>query len=239
MTKAPGPARYRVIEAWLRERCATLPAGSLLPAESELAERFQVSRMTARQALQNLAAEGLIERRRGAGTFVAPTPLHRADSVLLSFTQDMQRRGMTASSRIVSAGLITSPAEAVQLGRRPDTWVVRIDRIRLADGVPVARERATLPEEFKAVLDHDLESGSLDTALTKLGRQWGKASGYVSARLASEDDAQALELEMPAALLVESRLVYDVEGRPVERTETAYVASRWVIDTGLYVPAQP
>lgn len=228
-------ARYLEIEQWLRRRCVTNPPGTPLPAETELAEQFSVSRMTARHAFENLTREGLIDRRRGVGSFVAAPPLHRAESVLYSFTDDMNRRGMVASSRLLSAEIGSAPRSAVALGLDADAWVVKIDRVRLADGQPLAREQVRLPSAFKRVLDYDLENGSLHAALADMGRVLGRATGHVVARLATSEEAKLLELAQPAALLVEVRVVVDRDGQPVEYTETAYVGSRWVIDTGPYV----
>jgi len=123
------------------------------------------------------------------------------------------------------------------LGLSPESWVVRVDRVRCANGIPIALEKAVLLGEAEPVLKFDLERGSLQAALASLGRRLGRATGYVTARLASVEEAQLLDLSMPAALLVETRLITDVNGRPVESTETAYVGSRWVIDTGAFVPS--
>lgn len=84
------------------------------------------------------------------------------------------------------------------------------------------------------MLDTDLESTSLHERLAGLGRAPGNARGHVLARLATEE-ARHLGLTLPAALLVEERLITDVAGRPIERTQTAYVGSRWVMDTGSFV----
>jgi GntR family transcriptional regulator len=90
------------------------------------------------------------------------------------------------------------------------------------------------------VLDADLENGSLHPALSDLGRRLGRASGFVTARLASLEEAELLGRPLPTALLVEARLITDIGGRPVERTQTAHVGSRWVIDTGSFVaPVSP
>ena len=77
--------RYQEIEAWLREIILKGRAGEAIPSEVEIAASFDVSRMTARQAVLNLMREGLVDRRRGAGTFIADNPLHRREGVLLSF----------------------------------------------------------------------------------------------------------------------------------------------------------
>lgn len=226
--------RYKEIEDWLIEHCKTLPPGSLLPSEPELATKFSVSRMTARQAVQNLAKAGLVDRRRGAGTFVAPPLLHRQEGLLLSFTEDMRQRGMQSSSRVLTGEVATSPEDAIALGLQPSGWIVRLERVRYADNVPLAIERVSLPGEFSEVLNFDLENGSLHDALRSLGRQMSHARGYVTARLATDAEAEILGLVSPVPLLVESRTIYDPAERPVERTETAYVAARWVIDTGTY-----
>lgn len=228
--------RYLEIGAWLREQCAELPVGTLLPSEMELTVRFEVSRMTVRHAVQMLVQESLVDRRRGAGSFVAAPPLHRRESTLRSFTQDMTMRGLVPSSKILLSEVGTDPIAAGRLELPPNAWVVRIDRIRIASGVPLAIERAVLPGAFADVLSSDLAGGSLHIALAAMGRRMGRATGYVSARLATAEEAELLDLKPPAPLLVESRLITDIGGRPVEATETAYVASRWVIDTGSYIP---
>lgn len=235
-----GTARYTEIEEWLRRLCATRPPGSGLPSEVEVAEQFGVSRMTARKAFQNLVHAGLIARRKGAGSFVLPAPLHRPEGVLRSFTQDMVARGLTPSSRLVRGDVGAAPEAAAALGLRPADWVVTIERVRYADDVAVALERTVLPGDFAPVLQADLEQGSLHRALADLGRQMGRASGYVTARLATNDEAHLLGVELPAALLVESRTITDTTGRIIENTQSAYVGSRWVIDTGSFVaPVTP
>ena len=231
--------RYEEIAAWLRDQCAQRAPGDQLPAESELVSRFSVSRMTARHAVQVLVDEGLVERRKGSGTFVAAPALHRPESVLRSFSQDMRRRGLEPASRVLRAEAGSDPRSAERLGLPPESWLVLIDRVRLFSSTAIALERTSLPGEHAGVLEADLASGSLHEALAELlsaqGRHLGRASGYVTARLASPEEAELLDLQAPAALLVESRLVRDESGRAVEATETAYAGSRWVIDTGAYV----
>jgi len=195
--------------------------------------------MTARHAFQRLAQRGVIERRRGAGSFVRPQQLHREEALLRSFSEDMRGRGIEPGSRLLRAEVTRIPDQAAALGLRANERVVVIERVRLADGVPVALERAVLPGEFAPVLEADLEKESLHQALANLGRVLGRATGHVTARIADLDEARLLEVEPPAALLVETRLISDDAGRAVESTETAYVAARWVIDTGSFVAPIP
>src|SRR3954453_12200567 len=155
-------SRYREIEHFLRRVIDDAQPGDALLTEADLCERFGVSRMTVRQALQELSNAGLIERQPGRGTFVASRPLHRRPGVFLSFTEEMARRGLTASSRVVSAGIVPArPEEVADLGLVDGAEVVRIERVRLADGVPIALEDAAVLVDHAAVLDRDLASGSL------------------------------------------------------------------------------
>ena len=227
-----GPLRYREIEHYLQGLIAAGSAGDVLPTEAELCERFGVSRMTVRQALQMLTGAGLINRQRGRGTFVAARPLHRRPGVFLSFTEEMTRRGLVASSRLVSAGISPArPEERSDLGLDDaDADVVRIQRVRLADGVPIAFEDAALVVELAAVLASDLRAGSLHQALSDLDVVASSATGNVAARLATRQETRVLETAPTAALLVETRLLFDQRGRPFERTESRYVAGRYVID---------
>ena len=223
--------RYREIGEWLEKECGRLPVGALLPSESQLADRFGVSRMTARHALERLRESGRIERRRGVGSFVAEPHLHRPDALLRSFTEELRARGMAASSTVLEAGLVVRPVEARALGLDPKSTLVFIDRVRCADGTPVARERVHLPERYRAVLEADLAGGSLHAALRGAGAVLARTSGVVTSRLATAEECRLLLVDEPTALLVETRTVTDPEGAPVETTETAYIGARWAIDT--------
>jgi GntR family transcriptional regulator len=224
-------SRYRAIEQHLRGLIAEASPGDPLPTEAELCARFDVSRMTVRQALQELTVAGLVERRRGKGTFVAARPMHRRPGVFLSFTEEMARRGMKATSRLVSARLDAArPEEAADFGVEPGADVVRVERVRLADGVPIAFEDAAVLAEHRAVLDTDLAHGSLHGGLARLGVVAASAVGTVTARLVTGAEARLLEVAPRTALLVELRLLFDENGRPFERTESRYVADRYVID---------
>jgi GntR family transcriptional regulator len=226
-----GQTRYREIERFLRSQVEGARPGAPLPSEAELCERFSVSRMTVRQALQELTNDGLVERRRGQGTFVAHRPVHRRPGVFLSFTEEMNRRGVQASSRLLSAGMDDPRrSEALDLGLAPGSQVVRVVRVRLADGVPVALEDAALVPELGGVLEEDLAVGSLHSALERRGVVTTRATGTITARLARASETALLDLAPQSALLVELRILFDQEGRVFERTETRYVADRYVID---------
>lgn len=226
--------RYREIEAWLREIILNGRPGEVIPSEVEIAASFEVSRMTARQAVLNLMREGLVDRRRGAGTFIADNPLHRREGVLLSFTEDMKRRGLRPSSELISAKKeIATTSDLKMLNLKDPSTVIVIKRLRLADETPLALERVVLTSKCQKVLDEDLISGSLHDALRKNGIQPTLASGWLKARLATTQEANRLDLPTKSPLLVETRVIEDQFGTPIEHTETAYAANRYVVDIKL------
>ena len=148
------------------------PEGSQLPTEAALGSEFEVSRITVRAALDRLAAEGLLRRARGRGTFVAAPPIEHDLGQLTDFAEDMAAAGLTPSSRVTHfAEEPASPAVAAQLGLAPGVAVTRVDRLRLADGQPLAFDRTWLPLRYGRVL----ERGALaaETILRQLEGRYG------------------------------------------------------------------
>ena len=230
---------YQEIEDWLRKKVAQGKTGDSLPSEVDIAAKFDVSRMTARHAVMNLMREGLVDRKRGAGTFIAEKPLHRREGVLLSFTEDMARRGLAPSSTMISGKIeVASKNDRSALRLEKDVKCVVIKRIRLADDRPLALERVALVPAAKDVLKYDLVNGSLHQALRHIGFAPNVANGWLSARVANAAEAKYLEILMKSPLLVETRIIEDKDGNPLEFTETAYVATRYVVDIRLnFAPA--
>lgn len=226
--------RYEEIEGWLRNLVLSGKAGELIPSEVDIADKFDVSRMTARQAVLNLMREGLVDRKRGAGTFIAEAPLHRREGVLFSFTEDMRRRGMVPSSKLISAKIESaSPLEQKSLKLNSGSKVVVIKRIRFADGIPLSLERVALIPEAAAVLDSDLENGSLHEALRAIKITPYVATSWLTARVPTKKEAIDLKLLTNTPLLVEKRVIDDEKGFPIEFTETSYAANRYVVDMRL------
>ena len=219
---------YVRIERSLRARLATAPPGELVPAETTLAAEFGVARMTVRAALNALEADGLVERIQGRGTFVRQRPAPRAAGTLMSFHDQVRSWGRRPSSRLVEAGVRPAAAEeaaALQLTAAAPT-LVTIVRLRLADDVPLAVEYACFPPHLTALLDADLETGSLHRALHERGLRPTLGSSVLSAQPAGPDAGRLL-VGATEPLLVESRTIVDQHAAPLEYTVSRYVGSRY------------
>jgi GntR family transcriptional regulator len=120
--------------------------GDQLPTEDELLRRFEVSRITVRRAIQNLVQRGLLEIRRGRGTFVLEPRIEAELTKLSGFVEDMNAAGRKASARVLSQGIVSATARiAERLHLTMGARVMRIERVRLADGLPVSFDQTYLP----------------------------------------------------------------------------------------------
>jgi GntR family transcriptional regulator len=224
--------RYAEIEQALRTKIASLRPGDLLPSDAELCREYDVSRMTARQAIDRLKAEGLVVRRPGHGTFVAEHTTHRQAGRLLNFSEEMRRRGMSARSVLIGYGVRpASGDEQAQLELPAGSTVVALERVRVGDDQPIAVETAVLPGDCASALDGvDLEQGSLHEALLRSGRCPTAGRGSLHATPATATDARLLAIKRGSPLLVENRLIYDQDQKPLELGETRYAADRYVLE---------
>jgi GntR family transcriptional regulator len=193
-----------------------------LPSERELAERFEVSRVTVRKALRELSEEGLLEQIQGAGTFVNRAPhVEQRLSTLTSFSEDMASRGLVAGSLWLHKTVtVATPEEALALGLSPGATVSRMQRLRTANGAPMALELAAIPTVF--LPDPQSIEGSLYDTLRARGFTPYRALQRLTAiRLTAEQAVQLGVAEGSAALYVERRTMLD-DGTPLEFVRSQY-----------------
>lgn len=232
MTPEPRHPRYREIEAALRARIAAMRPTDPLPSDAALCREFGVSRMTARNAMQLLVDDGLVVRMPGRGSCVAQPGAHRRADQLQSFSREMERHGRRPASRLLARELrAPTPDEAAALGLDDAEPVVLLRRLRIADDEPIAIETAVLVRRATAaVMAADLETGSLHAALAAGGIHLRRGTATISAEAATFEDARLLGVPRGAPLLVERRVIRDMQGRAVEATESRYPAGRYALD---------
>lgn len=203
--------------------------GDKIPSERELAIQFGVSRMTLRQAVQTLVEEGLLERRVGAGTYVANRKVQERMSGVTSFTELMEQAGKVPSSRTVSYH-ITAPSlsESEKLQLSPTEQILRMERIRFGNDEPICFEVATVPERLiKRFSKEDVTNSLYRVLEDEAGLKVGHAQQTVSAMTASERVAEYLNVKRNAPLLRLRQVSFLNDGTPFEYVRTQYVGSRF------------
>lgn len=182
-----------------------------LPSETQLVQRYNISRTTVRQALNDLVNEGILYRRQGKGTFVAPPKIEQELVRLTDFVEDMAQAGLNPSSKVISlTEEAASPEVAATLGLEVGVIVMRLERLRLADGKPVAYDITWLPRRYGLlVADEDLAANTIYKILeTKFDIPVLRGTYFIEACNAILELAQALEIEPDTALLLLSRVSY-------------------------------
>lgn len=206
----------RKLGAAIRE--GRFQADEALPSERVLSDTVQVSRVTARKAIDRLAEQGLIVRRHGSGNYIAPR-IEQPLSRLTSFSEALRQRGHAPSSRWLRRAVIAAaPEEQLALGLSPGARVACLERLRLADDVVMAFERSVLPET--ALPDPAAVEGSLYEHLTALGRAPVRALQHIRALNAEPHLARQLGLPDGQAVLFITRVGYLDSGQAVELTQS-------------------
>jgi GntR family transcriptional regulator len=216
---------YRKLRQSLEDaiRSGKLDHGDALPAERDLADYAQVSRVTVRKAVDDLVRDGLLTRRHGSGTFVVK-PMSRVEQPLTrltSFTEDMARRGLVTRAEWLERGLFhPSPEEMMMLGIATGTSVARLGRLRIANDMPLAIERASISAEF--LPDPSAVTTSLYAELEKKDARPVRAIQRISACNMKKTDAGLLCVPAGSAGLSIERVSYLASGRVVELTRSLY-----------------
>lgn len=204
----------------------------MLPSEVELMERYNVSRITVRQALDELVNEGLIYRQRGRGTFVAHPTVDQALTRIISFTEDMRQRGFIPGTEVLFSGLEPAPPEvAEKLQLEPGTELVRLDRLRLADNEPMSMEESHLVHRYcPGILQHDYAANPLREVLEQhYDIRLVRAKQTIRAIAAPRKIADKLSIPANTPLLYIERISYSSQNIPVEFLRLYHRGDRYVL----------
>jgi len=241
-TDTPDPLWLRAADTIARDIAdGSLPHGARLPAERELCQRLEISRVTLRKALLKLVEDGLVTPSHGRGWYVgaAPhvpgSPAARNDwpNTLESFSETAARLGLTASSLVQRAELIPATLdEAEELGIVAGMTLFHLDRIRLLGGMPIATDRSRIPAELVPGIERvDFRERSLYDALDGAGVAPARAETTIEARGADATLALELGIEPGAPVLVMRELVHSADDRPVLASEIRYAGDRYRLRT--------
>jgi GntR family transcriptional regulator len=223
---------YAQIHQILREmvQSGEIVPGSHVPSERELSDEYGVSRMTARQALRALRQDGLVYRERGIGTIVTKRKLDVHTRNLVGFSEDMLQRGLTPSSQLITMKRdIASQQIAEVLGIKPGDAVFYVERLRLADGTPMAFESNHISAALCPDLEkYDITKGSFYKLLEdQYGINLHRAEEVLEAISAPRREATLLSIKPNSPVLVVNRIVYSDTNMAVESVRSLYRADRY------------
>jgi GntR family transcriptional regulator len=199
--------------------------GSRLPSEDELITQFKVSRPTVRKAIQNLASRGLVEIHRGVGTFVTQPKITQELTELTGFVEDMQAIGRKATARVIDKRIVKSNDSIAQhLGLPVGTSVVKIQRVRLADGIAISFDETYLPKDIgQKIMRDDLESEPIFSLLEeKYDLPLIEAIYKLEAAVATDEVAHALGIAPLSPIFLIERTSYCAGKTPIDYEKLFY-----------------
>jgi DNA-binding GntR family transcriptional regulator len=231
---SPVPLYFQLAQHLEAEiRSGSLPVGTRLENEVALARELGLSRPTVRAAFGYLAERGMVARKRGYGTVVTREKLNR-DVQLTSLHDDLIRAGQQPATKVLRNEVaVASESVAAALELPEGSLVICLERIRFADGEPIALMHNFLPAALVRLNDEALESHGLYEILRPAGIALTSATQRMSARNALAAEARLLDEPRGAALLTMERTVLDDRDRPVEFGQHVYRASRYSLRTSL------
>ncbi len=207
-----------------------LAEGDPLESEEELARIYGVSRMTARQALQGLKAGGFAQSQKGRGTFVMRPKVEKNIMHLQGFTEDMKRRGMVPSSKLLEQS-VAKATESLALSLKVEIGapVLKLRRLRFADGIPMALEESHLPLQlFPGIERLSFAHQSLYSVLrSRYGLRVAWADEVIEALLATGEESRLLTIPKKSSILSISRIIVTTDETPIEAACSRYRGDRY------------
>ncbi|MDR7074143.1 GntR family transcriptional regulator [Fictibacillus barbaricus] len=226
---SPVPLYYQIEEAIkLKIDKGEWESGSMISSEREFAENYEVSRMTVRQAINNLVNDGYLTRRKGKGTFVSGKKIEQKLLGLTSFTEDMKARGYKPASKLVSFQTIQANhqiAKVLEISHNNEIYEIK--RVRLANDVPMAIETTFVPAQLIHLQESHIQDGSLYSQVEQAGFHIDYATQSLEASIAREKESEILEIAKGAPVLLIQRQTYLTNGKPLEVVHSVYRGDRY------------
>jgi GntR family transcriptional regulator len=206
-----------------------LKAGDMIPSERDYSERFDVSRMTVRQAITNLVNQGYLYRVKGKGTFVQAPKIEQKLQGLTSFTEEMKAKGLTPSSQILFFNIVHAMKPfSLELGLSINDQVFQVKRLRLADQVPMAVETICIPYNLLPNLTIEKAGGSLYELVEKeTSLKIDYAKQEIEATVANETESKLLQIPKNSPTLTIKRICYLEGGVAFESANTVFRGDRY------------
>lgn len=202
--------------------------GKRLPSERVLAEKFNVTRTTLRQAVTALCDEGILERRVGAGTFVVGQRVRERMRGTISFTEIVKSQGKKPSSKIISyLKVFANEMEREKLHLEHNARIIRMERIRYADGLPICFEVACVPADLVEGFKKDEITKHFFATLEANGKVIGRSEQTISSKNASQELSRYLEIKHGAAILTVNQVSYLKDETPFEFVLSSYAGERF------------
>ncbi|UFU00797.1 GntR family transcriptional regulator [Radiobacillus kanasensis] len=227
---SPVPIYYQLEEQIKTQiESGILQPGDMVMSERELTEKYEISRMTVRQAITNLVHSGYLYRVKGKGTFVTEPKLEQKLHGLTGFTEDMHTRGLTPSSKVISFSIIPAPLKlAKELELAEHDPIYEIKRIRLADGKPMALERTYLSANLVVGLTEDIVQQSLYQYVEgRIHLKMSSGTQEIEASTATKEEVKHLQVPTDSPLLLMRRKSFLEDGRVLEVVQSTYRADRY------------
>lgn len=215
-----------------------LEVGAALPSERVLAQEFGVSRMTLRRAFDDLRRTGYVVRRQGSGTY-ASRPKISHELMITSFTEDMQRLGLTSRSKVVShRHTVAGASLGAKLKVSPDEPVWQVVRLRIAGDEPMAIEWLSVPQALVPDLTvGDLETHSYYELLnSRYGLHLAGGRQRIEATVTDAEESALLDVALHSPALLVDRVVWADEGPVVEHVRSVYRGDRYSFAANLRPP---
>ena len=222
--------KYLQLKKLILEEIPSYSLGELIPSETKLSKRWNVSKFTVIKALTDLVNEGILYRQQGKGTFVARKSIEEPLTKIKSFTEDMLRQCLKPGAKLLSKEIVFAGKEiSHELGIAPGEEMVRIKRLRIANNEPVAIQTSHLIHRFcPGLLEEKLGNKSLTKILReKYNIRFAKAHQKIRTRPVSKEEAALLNISERIPVLVIERYSYLIDNKPIEYLNSVYRGDKY------------